>query len=124
MRKAGSTARIEIDQQQSALNSSTERSTTLIDAYTLYTQIRGAITWTYVIGDGIRKTNASHQKTVLDNLLGTQVRDDLTSTSLRSAVFIGLAIELSRVGSHAAEKAGFSIRVGLYVTNNPQRRSL
>jgi len=47
-----------------------------------------------------------------------------TSTSLRTAVFIGLAIELSRVGSHAAEKAGFSIRVGLYVTNNPQRRSL
>jgi hypothetical protein len=47
-----------------------------------------------------------------------------TSTSLRTAFFIGLAIELSRVGSHAAEKAGFSIRVGLYIINNPQRRSL
>src|SRR5688572_3338724 len=29
------------------------------------------------IGDGIRKTNASHQKTVLDNLLESQVRDNL-----------------------------------------------
>ena len=52
-------------------------------------------------------------------------RYEIVSTSTSCGLlFIGLAIELSRVGSHAAEKAGFSIRVGLYISNNPQRRSL